>query len=120
MDQMTFEIVKLVLTLVITFLFGLITKELIPWLREKLGNEKMQTIESAARKFVLATQQQCWQKTGSERRAIVTEKIKALLISKNIEMTDEQIRDLLEAAVKAMNIDENASVTIATTEVRQE
>lgn len=120
MDQMTFEIVKLVLTLAITLLFGLITKELIPWLREKLGNEKMQNIESAARKFVLAAQQQYWQKTGPERRAIVTEKIRALLISKNISMTDEQIRDLLEAAVKAMNIEESAGVTITTTEVKQE
>lgn len=106
MDALTFEIVKLVLTLVITFLFGLITKELIPWIREKVGSEKMSRIESEVKKYVLAAQQQFWDKSGEDRRSIVTEKIKQYLATMNISLTDEQIRDLIEAAVKAMKIQE--------------
>ena len=42
-------------------------------------------------------------KTGQEKKAIVTEFIKGLLIKKNISISDEQLDTLIESAVFEMN-----------------
>ena len=100
MAEMTFEILRLVLMLAVFCVF----RFLIPWMKEKLGNEKTTAIKTEVEKLVLATQQMYSTESGAERLAIVTEKIKNFLIQKNITLSDEQIRDFIEAAVKAMKI----------------
>lgn len=100
MAEMTFEILRLALILAVFCVF----RFLIPWMKEKLGNEKTAAIKTEVEKLVLATQQMYGAESGAERLAIVTEKIKNFLIQKNITLSDEQIRDFIEAAVKAMKM----------------
>ena len=100
MAEMTFEILRLALMLAVFCVF----RFLIPWMKEKLGNEKTAAIQTEVEKLVLATQQMYGAESGAERLAIVTEKIKNFLIQKNITLSDEQIRDFIEAAVKAMKM----------------
>ena len=100
MAEMTFEILRLALMLAVFCVF----RFLIPWMKEKLGNEKTTAIKAEVEKLVLATQQMYGAESGAERLAIVTEKIKKFLIQKNITLSDEQIRDFIEAAVKAMKM----------------
>ena len=44
--------------------------------------------------------------SGAEKKAIVTEFIKKLLLQKNIALSDEEINTLIEAAVRQMKIDD--------------
>ncbi len=53
-----------------------------------------------------------WSETGAERKAVVTQILKELLMAKNISISDGQLDVLIEAAVKEMKICENAGVTI--------
>lgn len=107
MAEMTFEILRLILMIAVFCVF----RFLIPWMKTKLGNEKTQAIKAEVEKFVLATQQMHGTASGAERLAIVTEKTKEYLIAKNISLTDDQIRDFIEAAVKAMKMAQTDTAT---------
>ena len=103
MEDIIFEVVKLVVMVV----FLVMSRYLIPWIKEQLGDIRYSRVEREISKLVYAIQERYGDdKTGPERRAIVTEKIKEFLISKNISLTDEQIRELNDAAVRAMKIAE--------------
>lgn len=107
------EVVKLAL-MVAALMF---CRYIIPWAKEMLGEVKYRQIEREFSKLVYAVQERYGDsKTGAERRAIVTEKIKEFLQSKNISLTDEQIRELNDAAYKAMKIAEDSGVKIEATD----
>lgn len=77
----------------------------IPWIKEKIGNEKYESVKAEIQTLVYAVQERYGNElTGPERRAIVLEKIKEFLISKNITLTDDQLRELNDAAVFAMKL----------------
>lgn len=101
------EVVYLVLKIVVILAVTIVTRYLIPWIKEKIGNEQYDRIEKEVTKFVLAIQQMYPELAGPEKRKIVTEKIIEYLASKNIELTNDQIRDLIESAVKTMKIQES-------------
>ena len=76
-----------------------------PWIKEKIGNEKYERVKAEIQTLVYAVQERYGKElTGPERRAIVLEKIKEFLISKNISLTDDQLRELNDAAVFAMKL----------------
>ncbi len=106
MYEIIFEAVKLVLMIAILALcrYG------IPWAKEMLGDIRYAQIEREFSKLVYAIQERYGDsKDGAERREIVKERIKEFLASKNITLTDEQIRELNDAAVKAMKIAEETA-----------
>lgn len=77
----------------------------IPWIKEKIGNEKYESVKAEIQTLVYAVQERYGNElTGPERRAIVLEKIKEFLVSKNISLTDDQLRELNDAAVFAMRL----------------
>lgn len=77
----------------------------IPWIKEKIGNEKYESVKAEIQTLVYAVQERYGNElTGPERRAIVFEKIKEFLVSKNISLTDDQLRELNDAAVFAMRL----------------
>lgn len=100
MRDIYIEIAKLVLMI----LAALITRYLIPWLKAKTQNETMSTVIDWAVQAVLAAEQTHQAETGQERKAIVTEFIKKILIQKNISLSDEELDTIIEAAVKQMNM----------------
>lgn len=109
MSDIIIEVVKLALMLAAL----LFCRYIIPWAKEMLGEIRYSQVEREFAKLVYAVQERYGDsKTGAERRAIVTEKIKEFLTAKNISLTDEQIRELNDAAVKAMKIAEESGVKI--------
>lgn len=95
-------------SLLIIFIFAAVflgIRFFIPWIKEKIGNEKYERVKTEIQTLVYAVQERYGQElTGPERRAIVLEKIKEFLISKNISLTDDQLRELNDAAVFAMKL----------------
>lgn len=108
MDDIVFEVLKLVVMVAIVVL----TRYVVPWVKERIDTEKMSVVADWAKKAVLYAQQTMQSDSGAERKAIVTEFLKEMLAAKNISISDEQIDILIEAAVKEMKISENTGVTI--------
>lgn len=102
MNEVLFEALKLIV--MVTML--VITRYLIPLVKEKIGANKLEIVEKWTRYAVLKAQQVLWSKDGAERKAYVIQFLKDMLIAKNIALSDEQIDILIEAAVKQMKIDE--------------
>jgi len=115
MNDIIFEAIKIVVMVAAL----VITRYLVPWIREKIGADKMVEIERWVRFAVLKAQQVMQSATGEDKKAYVTEFLKELLIAKNISLSDEQLEVLIEAAVKQMKIEENAGITIEATDAMQ-
>ena len=102
MNDILFELLKLIVMIAVL----LVMRYAIPWLRARIGVEKMTEIEKWAEKAVLMAQQVSWNKSCEERKEIVTEFLREMLIAKNISISGEQLEILIEAAVKQMKIEE--------------
>lgn len=102
MNDILFELLKLIVMIAVL----LVMRYAIPWLRARIGAEKITEIEKWAEKAVLMAQQVYWNKSGEERKEIVTEFLREMLIAKNISISGEQLEILIEAAVKQMKIEE--------------
>lgn len=102
MNDILFELLKLIVMIAVL----LVMRYAIPWLRARIGVEKMTEIEKWAEKAVLMAQQVYWNKSGEERKEIVTEFLREMLSAKNISISGEQLEILIEAAVKQMKIEE--------------
>ena len=103
MNEILFEIIKVVVMVAVLVL----TRYLIPWLKAKIGADKLTVAEKWVKYAVLKAQQVLWEKNGQDKKAYVTEFLKEILIAKNIALSDEQLDVLIEAAVKQMKIEEN-------------
>ena len=99
MKEITLEALKLL----IMILALVMTRFVVPWLKAKTENETMQAILDWTVQAVLAAEQAHQAQTGAERKYIVTEFIKRILIQKNISLSDEELNTLIEAAVMQMN-----------------
>lgn len=110
MDKIIFEVIKVVVMVAAL----VITRFLVPWLKEKIGVDKLAVAEKWARYAVLKAQQVLWDESGKDRKAYVTEFLKEIMIAKKIALSDEQLDVLIEAAVKQMKIEENSGIVYDT------
>jgi len=101
---MIFEVLRLVVLLAV---FAA-TCYLIPWVRGKIGQDRLDEITRWVNTAVLMAQQVYNAKTGAERKAIVIDLLRDILTAKNISISDDQLDMLIEAAVKQMKISENS------------
>lgn len=99
MREITLEALKLLIMVTVLVL----TRFVVPWLKAKTSNETMQAVLDWTMQAVLAAEQAHQAQTGAERKYIVTEFIKRILIQKNISLSDEELNTLIEAAVMQMN-----------------
>lgn len=100
MREITLELVKLL----IMILAAVLTRYVIPWIRQKTQNEVLQNVIDWVMQAVLAAEQSYSAQTGAERKAIVTAFLKQILKAKNIALSDIELDMLIEAAVKQMNM----------------
>ena len=107
MNEIIFEALKLLIMIV----FFLASCYLLPWLKSMIGQNRLDEIKSWTNAAVLMAQQVYYAKTGPERKTIVVDLLKSMLTAKNISITDEQLDTLIEAAVKAMKMEENKSIS---------
>ncbi len=108
MNEFIFEVIKIIATMTSM----VVARYLVPWLKEKIGTDKLAQIEKWARYAVEMAQQVHWSQPGEDRKALVTEFLKEILTSKNISISDEQLDVLIESAVKEMKMHENAGIMI--------
>ena len=95
----------LVLKVVIITAILLIMKYAVPYMRTVLEHSKFKFVaEAAAYAVRYAEQTVIGDKTGPEKKAIVTKFIEDMLIAKHISISADQINALIEAAVYAMNL----------------
>ncbi len=102
MSGVMFEILKVVVMLAVLVLM----RYVIPWVKAKIGSENLEMVNMWVNAAVLMVQQVHNAKPGPERKAIVVEIIREMLIRKNIDISIEQLDTLIEAAVKAMKMEE--------------
>jgi uncharacterized protein YpuA (DUF1002 family) len=95
LDNIIFYAVGLVIS-IIAFLCG---KYVFPSLK---NNEIISDITSWVYKFVVSAKNQFGDNKGKEKLAYVTEQVNALCEKYKINLTDEQIRALIESAYDAM------------------
>ncbi len=105
MNEIVFEILRLLVLLAVF----VVTCYLLPLIKSKIGQDKLEEIIKWVNAAVLMAQQVYHAKTGAERKAIVIDLMKGILIAKKISITDEQLDLLIEAAVKSMKIQEGGS-----------
>lgn len=99
MNDILYEILKSVAVLVLI----LITRYAVPYLRQKIENSKYDWVLKWVDITVRSTEQTIFgDKKGAERKAIVTKFIKQMLLQKNISLSDEQLDNIIEAAVFSM------------------
>lgn len=99
MDDLLFEVVKFVLIVAVM----VIVRYLVPYIKERLELSKLSWLNEWVDKAVYAAEQTVTgEGSGSERKVIVVDFIKSMLIKKNISISDKQIDNLIEAAVYAM------------------
>ena len=98
MNDILFEILKAVTILVVI----LLTRYALPYLRQVVELSEYDWILKWVDVAVQSAEQTV-KEGGQEKKAIVTEFIRNQLIRKNISLSDEQLDNLIESAVYAMN-----------------
>lgn len=96
MSNISYQIATLVISLIGVILTGLV----VPWLRMKLTNEKLDTVERWVNVAVAAAEQIfSVPDSGIKKKMYVMEFLK----SKGITITDQELDALIEAAVYEVN-----------------
>lgn len=102
MDDLLFEILKLVVTIaVIVF-----ARYALPAIKSLTSSTCIATAEKVVSDAVLYAQQVMKDSTGEEKKTVVTEIVEKILTDINVSMSDEQVDVLIEAAVKTMKMTE--------------
>lgn len=79
-------------------------KYIIPYLQKLVDDSELRYLRQVVSDAVLATEQTISTTgAGMEKKGIVTEFIKNMLMSKNISISDQQIDNLIESAVYLFN-----------------
>lgn len=108
MDEVLFGILKVIIMLAVLLLF----RYVIPLVKNAISAKRLEEIEKWVQNAVLMAQQVYLDKTGAERKAIVVDMLNELLEAKNLAISDEQLNVLIEAAVKAMKIEEDKGIKL--------
>lgn len=99
-SEMFIRIVQLILAI----LSIVITTYIIPYIKAKVGTEKFNQVKLWTRIFVDAAEQTVTKPgTGQKKLILVTDWLKNKLKELGVELSDEQIRLLIEDAVYNMN-----------------
>lgn len=110
MNDLVMEILKVIVMLAVL----LVTRYLVPWIKAKIGAEQLEEVKTWVNAAVLMAQQVYDAKPGAERKAIVVDMIRKMLLKKNIDISEEQLDTLIEAAVKAMKMQGPQNIKVKT------
>jgi hypothetical protein len=100
MNEVLFIIFRFVLLVALFVLM----KYIIPYLQKLVDDSELRYLRQVVSDAVLAAEQTISATSaGIEKKGIVTEFIKNMLISKNISISDQQIDNLIESAVYLFN-----------------
>lgn len=106
------DIMFKVLELAVMLCAAVITRYLVPYIRQSIGSDKLDAAYAWVKNAVLFAQQTMWADTGQRRKKYVVEFITDLCARHDIPLTPQQIDILIEAAVKEMKIEDAKGQTI--------
>lgn len=110
MNEFTMELLKFVVMFVMAILVYVIRRNLVPFIQSKMTEDQLKTAQEMAKMFVYMAEQAFGDKSGQERKKIVKDALQDALKNAGINMTDQFIDDMIEAAVKGMKIAESGGV----------
>lgn len=110
MNEFTMELLKFVVMFVMAILVYAIRRNLVPFIQSKMTEDQLKTAQEMAKMFVYMAEQAFGDKSGQERKQIVKDALQDALKNAGINMTDQFIDDMIEAAVKGMKIAESGGV----------
>ena len=103
---MTIDLTQIILA-IITLLFGLLMRYVIPNIKSKTDTNQLALIRAAVKTAVYAVEQLYKSKPGQEKKQLVLEYLK----TNGFEFDDKEVETtlsyLIEEAVKALNIEQN-------------
>jgi len=100
------ELILRIIEVLISVAAFIITRYLVPAIREWTRGTQLEQIIKWTSQAVLAAEQMYSSYTGKERKVIVTQFLRKMLLHKNITISDEELEMLIEAAVKEMNMND--------------
>lgn len=99
MNEVLFEILRAAVMLVLI----LLVRYAVPYVRQQMENTKYAWLARWVELSVRSAEQTILgDRTGPEKKAVVTEFIKKMLLQKKISISDEQLDTLIESAVYIM------------------
>ena len=104
---MDLKIFNIILAL-IPVIGAIITAFIIPYIKEKIGTEKLAKYEYWAEKAVKAAEMLFDATQGTDKKAYAVEMLNTIFNSKKTVITAEQINALIEASVQALKLEEKS------------
>lgn len=114
------EIVKYIVEGVIVLILIIVSRYLIPLIKNKIGDDQFTKLAGWVKFAVLKAEQVLTAETGEEKKKYVVSFIDEVLAENKINVTAEQLDVLIESAVKEMNIAQNKIKKTETTTVTEE
>lgn len=102
------DIIMQALKLIIMVATALITTYLIPWIKAHTDTEKIYVVMRWAHEAVMAAEQIYGAQTGPEKKTFALAFLREVVDAAHIDITDEELNTLIEAAVGEMNIEINS------------
>lgn len=98
--DMTIDLTQIILA-IITLIGGIVARYLVPWIKEKLTNQKAQALNGVIRIAVFAAEQLYKSQSGQEKKQYVLN----LLQSNGYDINSALIDAAIEAQVKELQIE---------------
>jgi len=106
---MTIDLTQIILA-VITLIFGLLVKYVIPNLKAKTTSDQMAMIRAAVKTVVYGVEQVYKSKPGREKKQLVLEELAKQGYIVDANNVEESISYLIEEAVKELNLDQGEHI----------
>lgn len=106
MEQIIILILKLIITCVVVLIGGYV----IPWLKNNITTQQVSMIKDWAKTFCVCAEvlfPNVGEKTGDTKLEVVTNWLNKIIADTNIQLSQEQIRSIIEESVKSIEIKEN-------------
>ena len=108
---MSRDILLEVLKLVVMLVSVLVTSYVIPWIKANTDSKKLQTVFDWVEQGVHAAEQMYGAKTGTQKKRCVTEFLQKIIKAKKINISDQELEMMIEAAVQVMNTQDFITVS---------
>ena len=113
---MSNELIKYLIEAALVVVFIIMSRYLIPMIKNKLGEDKFNEVATWVKFAVLKAEQVLTASTGEQKKEYVISFMDELLEENKIDITAEQLDVLIESAVKEMNIAQNKIKTKKTSD----
>lgn len=104
------QIIILVLKLIITCIVVLTGSYIIPWLKNNITTQQVSMIKDWAKTFCVCAEAlfpNVGEKTGDTKLEVVTKWLNKIIADTNVQLSEEQIRSIIEESVKSIKTKEN-------------